>query len=61
MSRRRLDRRGSGPWWFIAIGFLLYFMYSLAIAAVTEDDCGRAAKHWEFFPPGWECEVRVGL
>lgn len=56
---RKLDRRGNGPWWFIALAFVLFCLYSLAVAGATAEDCGEdAPKHWEFFPPAWECENR---
>ncbi len=55
---KKMDRRGSGPWFFIAIAFLVFFIYSLAIAAATADDCGGGSKSWNLFPPGWECTGR---
>jgi len=55
---KKMDRRGSGPWFFIAIAFLVFFIYSLAIAAATADDCGGGAKSWNLVPPGWECTGR---
>jgi hypothetical protein len=51
---RKLDRRGDGPFFFILIGFLVFAMYSLAIAVATADDC-PGGQSWRFFPPGWEC------
>ncbi len=58
---RKYDRRGSGPWWFLAIALLAFAMYSLTVATATRDDCGNAPKHWEFFPPEWECERPIGF
>ncbi len=52
---KKMDRRGSGPWFFIAIAFLVFCIYSLAVAASTADDCGSGSKSWELIPPGWEC------
>ena len=54
-----MDRRGSGPWFFIAIGLLVFCIYSLSVAVLGADDCGGGPKSWEFFPPGWECDGRL--
>jgi hypothetical protein len=58
---KKYDRRGSGPWWFIAIGVLAFAMYSLTVATATRADCHGGPKHWEFFPPAWECDRRIGF
>jgi hypothetical protein len=55
VGKSRLDRRGSGPLWFLALAILLYGLFSLTVAASTADDCGRLDKEWQFFPPEWEC------
>ncbi|HEX4869009.1 MAG TPA: hypothetical protein VFV32_15460 [Acidimicrobiales bacterium] len=53
----KFDRRGSGPWFVIVVALLTFFMYSLALAASTADDCGDGVgKHWSYWPPQWECE-----
>lgn len=58
----KLDRRGSGPWFFIAIAALTFFIYSLALAVSTADDCGEGApKHWSYWPPEWVCERSPGF
>ena len=58
---KKLDRRGSGPFWFLTLAVLLYFLYSLAAAAATADDCGDGPKEWVFFPPKWECQTARGF
>lgn len=58
---KKMDRRGSGPYWFLMLAVLLYFLYSVAAAAATADECGDGPKHWEFFPPTWECETVRGF
>ena len=58
---KKLDRTGSGPFWFLMLAVLLYFMYSVAAAAATADDCGTGEKSWTFFPPKWECEPVRGF
>ena len=60
-GRGKHDRRGSGPWWFIALTVVLYFLFSLVVAASTAEDCRGASQHWEFFPPAWECDARPGF
>jgi hypothetical protein len=58
----RMDRRGSGPWFFIAIAFLFFCLYSLAIAWATVDNCDAyPGRTWQFFPPAWECSNTPGL
>lgn len=52
----RLDRRGSGPWFWLALVVLVFSLYSLAVAGATADDCGEGVdKTWQVFPPEWEC------
>jgi hypothetical protein len=58
---KKLDRRGSGPGWFVMLAVLTYFLYSVAAAAATASDCGDRPKEWRFFPPGYECVGRPGF
>lgn len=58
---KRLDRRGSGPIWFVMLAIVLFFLYSVAVAVATLDHCGSTAKTWELFPPGWECQTTPGF
>ena len=59
---RDLYRRGSGPWFFIAIIVLAFSLYSLAMAGVTANDCVEGqGREWELFPPGFECTGRPGF
>ena len=52
----KLDRRGSGPFFYLAIVVLIFSMYSLTVALATADDCGKGVdKEWVIFPPEWEC------
>jgi hypothetical protein len=57
-----LYRRGSGPWWFIALAFVLFSLYSLATAAATADRCDAygGEKSWQIIPPRWECARHRG-
>ena len=57
----KLDRRGSGPWFVVAVVALTFLIYSLAVAVDTADDCGSAPKEWKIFPPEWECKSRAGF
>ena len=57
----KLDRRGSGPWFFVAVVALTFLLYSLAIALDTADKCGELGKEWKIFPPEWECQRRTGF
>jgi hypothetical protein len=50
----KIDRRGSGPLFFILIALLVYFLYSVTVAAATTGEC-PGTQQWVFFPPGWEC------
>jgi len=57
----RLDRRGSGPWFVVAVVLLTYFLYSLTLAVATMDDCGEGmGREWSYWPPGWECQRPAG-
>ena len=60
LGKNKMDRRGSGPLWFLMLVVTVYILYSAAIAIATGDDCGRGSKHWVIAPPGWECDVRSG-
>ena len=58
----KLYRRGSGPYFYMAIVVLVFAMYSLTVAVSTMDKCGEGApKSWVVFPPGWECTARSGI
>jgi hypothetical protein len=57
----RMYRRGSGPWFYLAILVLVFGLYSLTVALSTADDCGDAPKEWIIFPPEWECNTRPGF
>jgi len=57
----RLDRRGSGPFWFLALVLVVYALYSLSIAASTADKCGGGPREWQIAPPEWVCtRPRIG-
>jgi hypothetical protein len=52
-----MDRRHSGPWFYLAIALVVFIALSVTIAATTVDDCGRGVdKSWQVFPPKWKCE-----
>ena len=52
----RMDRRGSGPFFYLAIAVMLFSLYSGAIAWATIDDCDDyAGRTWQVLPPEWEC------
>ena len=61
VGKSKLDRRGSGPWFFVALVLVLFALYSLAVAASTADECGDRGMSWKFFPPQWECDAPVGF
>jgi hypothetical protein len=56
VGKSKLDRRGSGPWFYVAIVVLVYGLLSLTIAGTTYDDCGARPKEWRVVPPEWECK-----
>lgn len=58
---KRLDRRGSSPIWFVMLAIVLFFLYSVAVAAVHVNDCGVNPKTWRLFPPSWVCHARPGF
>ena len=52
----RMDRRGSGPFFWVALAVLLFSLYSAAIAWSTVNDCDDyQGKSWQVMPPEWEC------
>lgn len=60
MVGKKFDRRGSGPMFWVLLVFVVFVMYSVSVAAVTADDCGKGApKTWHVFPPAWECDARL--
>jgi len=61
VGKSKLDRRGSGPFFWIALIVLVFSLYSLTVAATTADDCEGRDKEWVIFPPGWECHGRTGV
>jgi len=59
---KKFDKRGSGPFFWIAILVIGFGLYSLTVAATTADDCGDGVdQEWIIFPPGWECQSRPGF
>jgi hypothetical protein len=46
-------------WFYLACVALVFFMYSLAMAAMTADDCNGTGRQWQFIPPQWECTGRT--
>jgi hypothetical protein len=58
----KLDRRGSGPFFYLAIVVLVFSLYEGAIAWSTVDKCdGYASKTWQVLPPKWECHNPIGF
>ena len=58
MARVRGDKPVNGPiFWFLLFATIL-FMYMVAVAVNTVDDCedkGFPNKDWQWIPPEWEC------
>jgi hypothetical protein len=58
MPRARGERPVNSPlWWFLLVATIV-FIYFVAVAASTVDDCedrGIPRKEWKWFPPEWEC------
>ena len=61
VGKSKLDRRGSGPLWFVMLAVAIFVLYSATLALSTADKCGSGLKHWEVFPPGWECDAATGF
>jgi hypothetical protein len=61
VGKGKHDRRGSGPWFYVAIVAVVFGLYSLVVAATTYDDCGDNPKEWIVFPPEWQCNTRSGF
>ena len=59
--KSKIDRRGSGPWFYLAIAVLVFGLYSLTVALTTADKCGDNPKEWIILPPEWECSTRPGF
>ena len=58
---KRLDRRGSGPIFWVLLVVVVFALFSVMMAASTADDCGSGNKQWQFFPPQWECVGNRGV
>jgi hypothetical protein len=58
----KLDSRGSGPMWFLALAMVIFALYSMAVAASTAEKCDiyGGGKTWQVLPPEWKCDVRRG-
>jgi hypothetical protein len=53
----RMDRTTSGPVFYAALAVVLYFLFSVAVALATINDCDAyPERSWRIAPPGWECE-----
>lgn len=56
----RVDRRGSGPLFWVLLIVVVFGLYSISVAILTQNDCGKGtAKSWNLFPPEWECEGQL--
>ena len=55
VGKSKLDRRGSGPVWFLMLVVLVFALYSITVALATIDKCGDNGRRWQLFPPEWEC------
>ncbi len=58
---KKVDRRGSGPLWFLALVVVIFVLYSAAVAIAGREDCNGGDKSWELFPPDWKCEPTPGF
>ena len=58
---KKLDRRGSGPAWFLMLLIVAFVLYSGAVAWAGADDCGGGPKSWQWFPPDWVCDTTPGF
>lgn len=58
---RKLDRRGSGPLWFVMLAVVIFVLYSAAVAIAGRNDCNRGPKTWQYFPPEWTCDTTPGF
>ena len=62
MTRNKMDRRGSGPLWFV---ILVARRSSCSTRPPsrrsTADDCGTYGRKWQIFPPEWECDPAARL
>jgi hypothetical protein len=59
--RTKMDRRGSGPLWFVILVVVIFALYSITVALSTADDCGNGGREWQIFPPEWECQGTPGF
>ena len=55
VGKSKMDRRGSGPLWFLLLGIVIYALFSLMIALGTVDKCDDFGREWQIFPPEWKC------
>ena len=57
---KKYSRKGSGPYWWLALVLIVFTLYSLTVAATTADDCAPGQdREWIVFPPEWECKGRI--
>jgi hypothetical protein len=57
----KMDRRGSGPLWFVILIVVVFALYSVTVALSTADECGDGGQDWQIFPPEWECTGTPGF
>ncbi|HSL57880.1 MAG TPA: hypothetical protein VK866_08575 [Acidimicrobiales bacterium] len=58
-KNKSYERTTSGPVFYAALAVVLYFLFSVAVAVATINDCdGFPDRSWTIWPPGWECEGR---
>jgi hypothetical protein len=55
MATNRRQRRSLA--FALALALVAYTIVSIGVGVATADRCGeyRAAKTWNFVPPGWDC------
>jgi hypothetical protein len=61
MAGNKMDRRGSGPLWFVILVVVIFALYSVTVALSTADECGTFGQEWQIFPPEWECVAPPGF
>jgi hypothetical protein len=55
VGKSKMDRRGSGPVWFVMLVVLIFALFSITVAIATIDKCDDLGRRWNVFPPRWEC------